>query len=906
MNNPRIFSLHLLAGMMLIHLSACQEPDSTTEGQVPEEGAPGETVDVWASDGESTEMEFSSSVDHLEPSTDVEPRPGPSAKGYPGELQYWIADFESARYTADYWTNSGAKAYVTAEVDSAGESLENNALTVSKIKGGVSATILNIPEGAAVDATGIAFSIKGDVPEITFDATITYAKVDGGEQFVDPNLRSGPKAMTLDKDEWQTFYMPFLEYNVSEFAIADLKQVGFFFFGDATEETVLIDDVAFVRVEGDEVSLSSPYSAEEVDPTKLVFSYEELPAIREKIENDETLIKVYAGLQARVEEFMEIPTDPYLGFKVENGEAYSYQGRMMHTHVLGLGFVGLIDEDESKIRKAVEMLVSNCSHFGPIEIFDSHRIALNVGDMALPVMIGYDWLNPYMTEEERGIVKARVYEYGKWIYRGSQTQHWGIDGHERECSNWNVVLHAPMGLAALILGDQPEWEALADRKVSGYLEHSVDADGAPRESGGYLSLGASAAYDYIAAVKRLRDKDLKAPHKERLAGISRYFAEMLFPWGWGAFMISQGDAFPDKAGWFIELSTYLQDPLGYWIFYRLYGDEETYGGRNTWGVSQHPMHEAVAPFIILGWDSSIEPKSPAELDLPLSSRFVSGQAAARTAWDDDKATVVHFKSDEIWGGWSHADDNTFGFFAYGDAIVSDAGAHYYYTRFHNAILVDGKGQAWKGPGHDVSGEITRFEDKGDYVVMSGDATQAYAEYVTKEPFLPIEKAHRDLYFVREPYPVLLVVDDVVMQGDDEHDYELLFHYGLRNHAGTAELNEETMEVYSESGRLSVPSVTRLIWPGEGVALKQRPDLKNRLSTVAYSVRSKDAKFVSIIAPVKPGEALPQIMHKGSPEEGFKIRLDYAGGNVLLLSLADGALEVEHFNESVNHNPIIEP
>ena len=362
----------------------------------------------------------------------------------------------------------------------------------------------------------------------------------------------------------------------------------------------------------------------------------------------------------------------------------------------------------------------------------------------------------------------------------------------------------------------------------------------------------------------------------------------LFPGGSAGFDISQGSAFPDKIGWFIELSTYLKSGLGYWEFYRIYGDPETYGGRGDWAVKSHDVHKADEPFIILAWDSEIEPRSPLDLHLPLSEKFRSGQAVARTSWEDT-AAVVHFKSDEMMGGWSHADDNTFGLAAFGEHILSDPGAARYYTNMHNAVLIDGTGQAWKSPGHDVHGEIIRFEDKGDFVAISGDATRAYAEFITKQPQLNVEKVLRHLYFVRKPYPVVLVIDEIEMQDELEHDYSVLFHYGHRHTTGEIEIDAESLTVHTRSGAKKVSTTTRLLWPKEGVQFRQRPDIKNALTSVSYETRGQSIVFVTAIAVSGAGAPYPLINSSGNLDEMI-IDLEFPNAERMRLRLNDLKLQ----------------
>jgi hypothetical protein len=749
----------------------------------------------------------------------------------------------------------------------------NRAIAVERVQGEGGALLFDLEPDATKNATGIAFAYKSAAEGITFDATVRGERPDGKAFFIDPNFRADHRALTLS-DEWQYAYIPFTEFVLDQTAKNQVSRLGFFFFGALTQgEPILIDDIAFVYKEEDVVRLRADYTEAAVRPTSFFFSEEDLPAIREKIAGSTDLGQLWERYLKWVATFADLPTDPYTGWQMGEGASATWQGRILHSHVLGLAFVGLVEEKPEYIDKAIRILVSAMEQFPPDVMFNKARNALTVGDAALPLMIAYDWLNPHMSEEDRVFVKNRVHEYGAWIYTFSPTQGWGWDEPMRQGHNWNAVLHAPLGLAALILGDQPEWEKLANYQIEKNLVNSIDADGAPSESGHYLSLGSSSAYSYAIPLEREKGIDLLEPHLERLAGIEKYFANALLPWGGGAHGIVQGDAGPDKASWFLDLSNKLNSGLGYWIYLRYHGDKARYGGNGTWGVSSHPLHKANAPFIILAWDESIEPVSPAALDMPLSATFASGQAFARTGWGPEDA-MFHFKSDARMGGWSHADDNNFGLIAHGASILSDPGTSHYHARFHNTYLIDGKGQAWITPGHDVVGKITDFEDHGTYVTLTGDATQSYAEFVTGDPHLPVEKVLRHALFLRSPEPLLVLVDELVMEGESEHDYTLLFQYGERHQPAEVVIESEADTIFSRSKDESVKAMTRILHAEAPLEIVERPDIKNGITTVAATARSTEGSFATVIIPVKSADTFPVIESNGSPKTGLDLSIDF--------------------------------
>ena len=111
----------------------------------------------------------------------------------------------------------------------------------------------------------------------------------------------------------------------------------------------------------------------------------------------------------------------------------------------------------------------------------------------------------------------------------------------------------------------------------------------------------------------------------------------------------------------------------------------------------------------------------------------------RTGWAADDA-VLAFRSG-MPSNHEHADRNSFLFKVYGERLLNDHfGAAYDWrdpkwllrlTEAHNAVLIDGQGHQYHN-GEEGTNEslaearVTRFEDDGERVWWTSDATQAYA------------------------------------------------------------------------------------------------------------------------------------------------------------------------------------
>lgn len=127
------------------------------------------------------------------------------------------------------------------------------------------------------------------------------------------------------------------------------------------------------------------------------------------------------------------------------------------------------------------------------------------------------------------------------------------------------------------------------------------------------------------------------------------------------------------------------------------------------------------------------------------------------------ALLKRFPEWRLSSGHAHPDANSFIIFARGQYLTGDTGyAGVPLTEHHNTLLIDGKGQAKEGRGHDAFADVSyeRLDqirivsvkaDKNS-VVVTGDATMAY------EPELGVKKFLRTFeYQSREGFTV---TDDV--------------------------------------------------------------------------------------------------------------------------------------------------
>jgi hypothetical protein len=127
--------------------------------------------------------------------------------------------------------------------------------------------------------------------------------------------------------------------------------------------------------------------------------------------------------------------------------------------------------------------------------------------------------------------------------------------------------------------------------------------------------------------------------------------------------------------------------------------------------------------------------------------------------------LTQFPDWRLSSGHAHPDANSFIIFARGQYLTGDSGyAGVPMTEHHNTLLIDGKGQAKEGTGHDAFAEVRyellnriRIADvkvNRDQVVVVGDATAAYM------PELGLRKFVRELRY--RPDSGFTVFDEVEM------------------------------------------------------------------------------------------------------------------------------------------------
>lgn len=197
------------------------------------------------------------------------------------------------------------------------------------------------------------------------------------------------------------------------------------------------------------------------------------------------------------------------------------------------------------------------------------------------------------------------------------------------------------------------------------------------------------------------------------------------------------------------------NPVARWVYDKIYHEKQ---------------FSSYGPYVnFYYFDPAITPVSPAAAGLPLSRHFRErGLVCLKSGWEKEDAMATFYSGRQQWACHRQDDQNSFIFFALGERFAWDGGYgtdtdltadhQFRRTEVHNAILVDGGDQNGYAHGRWLRGVVTTFRDGEDHAYALGDARRCYGINGS------IERADRHLYFKRRPFPYLVVVDDVVVDG----------------------------------------------------------------------------------------------------------------------------------------------
>ncbi len=433
--------------------------------------------------------------------------------------------------------------------------------------------------------------------------------------------------------------------------------------------------------------------------------------------------------------------------------------------------------------------------------------------------------------------------------------------YEIDMANWPTILGANnlraipsngLGLGALALRDRDPraglWLDTAITSSKSVLE-TISADGSYFEGLSYIDYTFRTLFSFLEAHERV-DGSIEWATQANFAGCAEFIAAMQAG--------HKEDGTPDIVN-FSDANRTVFPCVGAWIA-RQTGSE----------LAQHVAESMSEPGFYLDFlwmeqeRASMPP--PARLE---NARLDLDWIIARSGWEPDDA-VLAFRSG-MPANHEHADRNSFFYKYNGERLLNDHFRAAYdwrepkwllrLTEAHNAVLVDGKGHQYHN-GEEGTNEsqseahVIRFEDDGDRVWWTSDATQAYA-LVNPD----ITLVRRTVLFDK---PGVIVLFDEI-EADTPVTSSVRFFPDNRDEAAVLEVDDGSFTILRPRAELSGSTFAR----SDLEVAASRLDLEADLGVYPYvevaAERSRRHQIVTVLV-ARPSESLiPADTALGRPE-----------------------------------------
>ncbi|MBT4820936.1 MAG: DUF4962 domain-containing protein, partial [Lentisphaerae bacterium] len=405
-----------------------------------------------------------------------------------------------------------------------------------------------------------------------------------------------------------------------------------------------------------------------------------------------------------------------------------------------LAFCYLLSGDERYGRKAVER-ATEMATWDPQGVTSYRNHDQVFRDITWKLATTYDWCHDLMTEEQRQAVRAAVEARGAVLFRDLAES---TPITQRPYDSHGITAYGFLGVCAVALAHDSE---IADRWFR-FIVSTYPAIFPPwgGEEGGwcqgvaYWKWSGPFAWYFFDAL-------------ESATGFSLY-----------------DKAFCRNNGWF---KLYMHPP---WCDRHHFGDgnhgrpgsTDSSNMAHMANVYDNPYYQWYAnnlPYVYSGiysyWWYDMDAPARPPVDLPQGRYFPDiGWAAMHSDLSDPDDVMLIFKSSP-YGSFnhSHADQNHFVLYAYGEPLLIDSGYYDYYgsphdrnwtrqTKAHNGVLVNGKGQAT----FDITakGRIEDHLSTSAFDYVRGDATPAYKGL--------LKRCTRHIFYLRPD--VFVICDDL--------------------------------------------------------------------------------------------------------------------------------------------------
>lgn len=418
---------------------------------------------------------------------------------------------------------------------------------------------------------------------------------------------------------------------------------------EADNSTEFILDSATVEGGIDAVAKIKELHPNNAHP-RLLFNADDLANMKELITTDPFMKKTWQNVKATADAALEADV---LTYGTPDGKRLPRTAPDMMPP-LSLAYL-MTGEEKYKERLWAEIeAVSSFPDWNPSHFLD-------VGDFARGMAYAYDWLYDYWTPEQRLTMRNALMCNGFKPSINHLRKGTSFAGQE---NNWNQVINAGIGLAALTIGDEPGYEGIANEIINWTAKRlplaleTFDPDGASLEGPSYWAYANECFFQYDSSMFISMNYDFGLSD---FVGMQQtgYFPIMLLG------PTNQTFNFSDCGSGLVGNGV---------LFYlaRRY-DHPEFGG---YEISIKPTGGNWCDMALYRPD---ERQADYSKDLPLDKRFEGEQELAtfRSSWSDSNAMFVGFK-----GGYNQAshcdlDLGTFVMDAVGTRWFIDLGSEYY-------------------------------------------------------------------------------------------------------------------------------------------------------------------------------------------------------------------------------------
>ena len=262
------------------------------------------------------------------------------------------------------------------------------------------------------------------------------------------------------------------------------------------------------------------------------------------------------------------------------------------------------------------------------------------------------------------------------------------------------------------------------------------------------------------------------------------------------------------------------------------------------------------PWGLLWVDDATPARSPEECGYPRAKHFRErGMVSMRTGWRPDDLHGTLFAGRQAHSCHCQSDQTQVTLYALGEKLLIDPGysvtdpatdakisAHP--PEAHNLLFADGRGPYSRRdfPGW-AEGQIIAFENGADFAYAVADARECYALPVS------VRRRERHVFVSRRPdaAPYVLLVDDMELEDDAEHEFELLL---LTDPANRLELSGATP-------RMIAPNAVLDIHVAQPCAPRLRADAFGPHPRLRLATRARRGLFALLLHPRRPADARGQ-------------------------------------------------